>query len=119
MVVSGREISEVKRIVADFDQQAFVSVINVHEVEGEGFTYLRPKSRFLQRKAAKSKDNPILPSYLIIKKNRKKLDFSRTLLQTTNARCWESSSFLRFFSVPLVLLLHIALLIALLMTFSF
>ena len=59
MVVSGREISgEVKRIVADFDQQAFVSVINVHEVEGEGFTYLRPKSRFLQRKAAKSKDNP-------------------------------------------------------------
>ena len=55
MVVSGREISEVKRIVADFDQQAFVSVINVHEVEGEGFTYLRPKSRFLQRKAAKSK----------------------------------------------------------------
>lgn len=55
MVVSGREISEVKRIVADFDQQAFVSVINVHEVEGEGFTYLRPKSRFLQRKTAKSK----------------------------------------------------------------
>jgi uncharacterized membrane-anchored protein YitT (DUF2179 family) len=55
MVVSGREISEVKRIVHDFDPQAFVSVINVHEVEGEGFTYLRPKSRFLQRKAAVSK----------------------------------------------------------------
>lgn len=50
MVVSVREISEVKRIVHDFDAQAFVSVINVHEVEGEGFTYLRPKSRFLQRK---------------------------------------------------------------------
>lgn len=55
MVVSGREISEVKRIVHDFDPQAFVSVINVHEVEGEGFTYLRPKSRFLQRKTAVSK----------------------------------------------------------------
>jgi uncharacterized membrane-anchored protein YitT (DUF2179 family) len=55
MVVSGREISEVKRIVHDFDPQAFVSVINVHEVEGEGFTYLRPKSRFLQRKAAVTK----------------------------------------------------------------
>ena len=68
MVVSGREISEVKRIVADFDQQAFVSVINVHEVEGEGFTYLRPKSRFCNARQQNQKDNPILPSYLIIKK---------------------------------------------------
>ena len=119
MVVSGREISEVKRIVADFDQQAFVSVINVHEVEGKASLIYVLNHDFCNARQQNQKDNPILPSYLIIKKNRKKLDFSRTLLQTTNARCWESSSFLRFFSVPLVLLLHIALLIALLMTFSF
>ena len=58
MVVSGREISEVKRIVADFDQQAFVSVINVHEVEGEGFTYLRPKSRFCNARQQNQKITP-------------------------------------------------------------
>ncbi len=55
MVVSGREISEVKRIVADFDQQAFVSVINVHEVEGKASLIYVLNHDFLQRKAAKSK----------------------------------------------------------------
>lgn len=52
MVVSAREISEVKRIIYEFDTQAFVSVINVHEVEGEGFTYLRPKKKLFAKKKA-------------------------------------------------------------------
>ncbi|KAF1304241.1 MULTISPECIES: YitT family protein [Enterococcus] len=50
MVVSAREISEVKRIVHEFDERAFVSIINVHEVEGEGFTYMKPKNALFKRK---------------------------------------------------------------------
>ena len=50
MVVSTRELSEVKRIIHEYDEQAFVSVINVHEVEGEGFTYLRPKKKLFRSK---------------------------------------------------------------------
>lgn len=45
IVVSPREISEVKRIVHEIDEKAFVSIINVHEVEGEGFSYLKPKNK--------------------------------------------------------------------------
>lgn len=52
MVVSSRELSEVKRIIYAIDEQAFLSVINVHEVEGEGFTYLRPKNRLFAKKNA-------------------------------------------------------------------
>lgn len=52
IVVSAREISEIKRIVQEFDPTAFVSVLNVHEVEGEGFTYLRPQTSILRRKKA-------------------------------------------------------------------
>ncbi|WP_396139227.1 YitT family protein [Enterococcus asini] len=52
MVVSAREVSEVKRIIHEYDEQAFVSVINVHEVEGEGFTYLRPKKKLFAKKKA-------------------------------------------------------------------
>lgn len=44
IVVSPREISEVKRIVHEIDDTAFVSVINVHEVTGEGFSYLKPQN---------------------------------------------------------------------------
>ncbi|WP_122646783.1 YitT family protein [Enterococcus mediterraneensis] len=53
MVVSASEISEVKRIVHEYDERAFVSIINVHEVEGEGFTYMKPRSRLLKRKQPK------------------------------------------------------------------
>ncbi|EOT42722.1 YitT family protein [Enterococcus dispar ATCC 51266] len=49
MVVTSREVMEVKRIIAEFDQQAFISVINVHEVSGEGFTYKRPKKNFFKK----------------------------------------------------------------------
>ena len=48
MVVTSREVMEVKRIIAEYDSQAFISVINVHEVTGEGFTYKRPKKNFLK-----------------------------------------------------------------------
>ena len=45
MVVSSSELNEVKRIVHEIDEKAFLSIINVHEVEGEGFTYLKPQSK--------------------------------------------------------------------------
>ena len=48
MVVSSSELNEVKRIVHELDEKAFLSIINVHEVEGEGFTYLKPQTKFLK-----------------------------------------------------------------------
>ena len=45
MVVSARELNEVKRIIHEIDEHAFLSILNVHEVEGEGFTYLKPQTR--------------------------------------------------------------------------
>jgi len=45
LVLSPREINEVKRLVAHIDPHAFISIINVHEAIGEGFTYARPKKR--------------------------------------------------------------------------
>lgn len=47
-VVSPRELHEVKEIIHEIDSTAFVSIINVHEVEGEGFTYLKPQTKILQ-----------------------------------------------------------------------
>ncbi|NBA62069.1 YitT family protein [Enterococcus mundtii] len=44
MVVSARELNEVKRIIHEIDEHAFLSILNVHEVEGEGFTYLKPQT---------------------------------------------------------------------------
>lgn len=38
-VVSQSEITEVKRIIAKYDERAFVSILDVNEVIGEGFTY--------------------------------------------------------------------------------
>ncbi|EPB6252221.1 YitT family protein [Enterococcus hirae] len=49
MVVSSNELNEVKRIVHEIDEKAFLSIINVHEVEGEGFTYLKPQSKLFKR----------------------------------------------------------------------
>ncbi|MDH6365618.1 uncharacterized membrane-anchored protein YitT (DUF2179 family) [Enterococcus sp. PF1-24] len=57
IVVSPREIHEVKRLIYQIDERAFLSVINVHEVEGEGFTYLKPQAnRFSFRKQLKNDD---------------------------------------------------------------
>ncbi|ENZ6553894.1 YitT family protein [Enterococcus hirae] len=49
MVVSSSELNEVKRIAHEIDEKAFLSIINVHEVEGEGFTYLKPQSKLFKR----------------------------------------------------------------------
>ncbi len=49
-VVNPREIAEVKRIITEIDSNAFISVINVHEALGEGFTYDRPAPKSLLRK---------------------------------------------------------------------
>lgn len=38
-VVSQSEVTEVKRIIAKYDKHAFVSILDVNEVIGEGFTY--------------------------------------------------------------------------------
>jgi len=46
IVVSPSEITEVKRIATELDPKAFVSVINVHEAIGEGFTYAKPNRKF-------------------------------------------------------------------------
>ncbi|ANK59466.1 hypothetical protein AYR54_03920 [Loigolactobacillus backii] len=45
-VVAPNEIAAVKRIIAYRDPQAFVSIINVHEAIGEGFTYKRKGRSF-------------------------------------------------------------------------
>ena len=49
MVVSSSELNEVKRIVHEIDEKAFLSIINVHDVEGEGFTYLKPQTKLFKR----------------------------------------------------------------------
>lgn len=58
MVVSAREVSEVKEIVHDLDEKAFISVINVHEVVGEGFTYKKPKNILFKKKNTTPKITP-------------------------------------------------------------
>ncbi|MDR2465012.1 MAG: YitT family protein [Streptococcaceae bacterium] len=51
VVLSPREIMTVKRmILEEIDSKAFISVINVHEAIGEGFTFMRPKSSFISFK---------------------------------------------------------------------
>lgn len=45
IVVSQQEINEVKKIIHSVDEKAFILISNVHDVEGEGFTYLRPQRR--------------------------------------------------------------------------
>lgn len=57
IVVSQREISTVKEIIHQIDEKAFVSIINVHEVEGEGFTFLKPKRKLFNAKKANQKNN--------------------------------------------------------------
>ncbi|HLQ39820.1 MAG TPA: YitT family protein [Tetragenococcus sp.] len=48
IVITPREISTVKDIIETVDPHAFVSIINVHDVQGEGFSYLRPKINLLK-----------------------------------------------------------------------
>ncbi len=52
-VVSPQEIIQMKLLVEAVDPKAFISVINVHEAIGEGFTYDKPRRRFyLSRKSS-------------------------------------------------------------------
>ncbi|KRL83842.1 hypothetical protein FC32_GL001107 [Ligilactobacillus apodemi DSM 16634 = JCM 16172] len=46
-VISPRELTALKRIVERYDPKAFISVLDVTEAVGEGFTYDRPKKKFL------------------------------------------------------------------------
>lgn len=48
-VVSPREINEIKRAIEEIDPKAFISIINVHEAIGEGFTYMKPPKKILQK----------------------------------------------------------------------
>ena len=50
LVVSPREIPAVKELIAAEDPKAFVSVIEVHEALGEGFTYKQKRQHLLIRK---------------------------------------------------------------------
>ena len=45
-VVSPREISQVKELILREDPNAFVSVVDVHEALGQGFTYERKRDIF-------------------------------------------------------------------------
>lgn len=50
VVLSPHEIMDVKRMTEELDPKAFISVINVHEAIGEGFTYQRPIKSVLKKK---------------------------------------------------------------------
>lgn len=49
-VVSPREISAVRSLILSEDPHAFVSIIDVHEALGQGFTYQRKKRKLLFKK---------------------------------------------------------------------
>ncbi|CCI85330.1 YitT family protein [Lactobacillus pasteurii DSM 23907 = CRBIP 24.76] len=50
LVVSPREIPQVKHLIQNEDPNAFVSIFEVHEALGEGFTYKQKKPRLFTRK---------------------------------------------------------------------
>lgn len=50
LVISPREVPTVKQLVAQEDPNAFVTITEVHEVLGEGFTYKQKRTPFLIRK---------------------------------------------------------------------
>ncbi|WP_159721862.1 YitT family protein [Enterococcus sp. CSURQ0835] len=53
IVVSPQEMNELKKIINTVDEKAFISIINVHDVEGEGFTFLKPQRRKFRLKKPK------------------------------------------------------------------
>lgn len=46
-VISPREVAAAKRIIDAVDEKAFISILDVHEVHGEGFTFMRKQRRLL------------------------------------------------------------------------
>ena len=49
VVVAPSELHRLRQIIARHDSKAFVSVINVNEALGEGFSFARPKKNFLSK----------------------------------------------------------------------
>lgn len=49
IIVSASELNEVKQIIRRIDKHAFLSILNIHEAEGEGFTYLKPQTKRLKK----------------------------------------------------------------------
>lgn len=49
LVVSPREIPTVKQLIFNEDPNAFVTIIEVHEALGEGFTYKKPHRKFIRK----------------------------------------------------------------------
>ena len=64
VVVSARELNELKKIVLSLDPAAFIVSFPVNEVVGEGFTYKRPN--FLSRIKTGKKS----PNFFLNKKNK-------------------------------------------------
>ncbi len=50
LIVSPAELVGVKRLIEEIDDTAFISVFNIHEAIGEGFTYKKPPRFSLQKK---------------------------------------------------------------------
>lgn len=50
VVVSPREIAAIKQLIWQEDPNAFISIIEVHEALGEGFTYKQKRHHFFIRK---------------------------------------------------------------------
>lgn len=50
VVVAPREIATIKQLIKQEDPNAFVSIIEVHEALGEGFTYKQKRHHFFLRK---------------------------------------------------------------------
>ena len=49
-VVSPSEIADLRRLIQDEDPRAFVTIVDVHEALGEGFTYQRPRRSLFSRR---------------------------------------------------------------------
>jgi uncharacterized membrane-anchored protein YitT (DUF2179 family) len=49
IVLSPQEVVIVKEVMRELDPRAFISIMNVHEVVGEGFTYDAEKRKMLKR----------------------------------------------------------------------
>ncbi|MEE0003398.1 MAG: DUF2179 domain-containing protein, partial [Ligilactobacillus ruminis] len=45
-VISSTELTIAKRIIETIDSSAFISIIDVNEVLGEGFTYEKKPTKF-------------------------------------------------------------------------
>ncbi|KRL14129.1 YitT family protein [Schleiferilactobacillus perolens] len=49
-VVSPSEVADLRRLIEEEDKRAFVTIVDVHEALGEGFTYKRPARKLFARR---------------------------------------------------------------------